>query len=386
MSVGDRLGRGSSFGNVPRGGRTARGRAKAVAQGDVPAYELVRLRLDEVSPTPLNPRRNFGTPEEQTRFGEELRTAQLAACVAVTRGAYLKLWPDHEAQISDAIFVLVNGERRYRSAVHVGLEALDFVVRDDLASSREEFVNHLLKENLDREDFDVIERARGVQELVAVCAEDSERGAKTRAAKRLGKDRSWVTNQLALLRLPEEIQAMLSSGDMPERDGRLLARHTKDHPELGAADLIAYLKSVRAEEAQARQEQKAILQVVHEQPELATVTGGGVLSADGPTAPTAPAAASSEAQSGGGIGASQADSDGPLLSADNNGGRVKPEKGAAVPHQASDPPQPPGGSATPVDALLRRLGGTPAEQARTLASHLGKHGVQALIDELRAYV
>ncbi|XVV39737.1 hypothetical protein ACQPXT_40735 (plasmid) [Streptomyces sp. CA-100214] len=175
MSVADRLGTGSSFSGTRRS-RSARGRAKAVTQGDVPVYELVRLRLSEVSPTPLNPRRNFGTDEDKTRFGEELRQAQLAACVAVTRAAYLALWPDHEDCIGDAEHVLVNGERRFHSAVHVGLEVLDFVVRDDLAASREEFINHLLKENLEREDFDVIERARGVEQLVAVCAEAGDRG------------------------------------------------------------------------------------------------------------------------------------------------------------------------------------------------------------------
>ncbi|MFB7900679.1 ParB/RepB/Spo0J family partition protein, partial [Streptomyces xiamenensis] len=134
-----------------------------IAQGDLPEYELIRLPLGQVSPTPLNPRRNFGTDEEKTRFGEELRESQLAACVVVSRSAYLKLWSDHEVKIGDADHVLLNGERRYRSAQHVGLDTLDFVVRDDLAASREEFIHHLLAENLDREDFDVIERARGVQ-------------------------------------------------------------------------------------------------------------------------------------------------------------------------------------------------------------------------------
>ncbi|CAM5697000.1 hypothetical protein STENM223S_09206 [Streptomyces tendae] len=80
----------------------------------MPAYELVRLQLNEVAPTPLNPRRNFGTEEELTRFGEELRQAQLAACVAVTRNAYLALWPEHEEQIGSAKHVLINGERPAR--------------------------------------------------------------------------------------------------------------------------------------------------------------------------------------------------------------------------------------------------------------------------------
>ncbi|MFD9042606.1 ParB/RepB/Spo0J family partition protein [Streptomyces bottropensis] len=277
MSVADKLGTGSSFSQAPRG-RSARGRAKAVTQGDVPAYELVRLRLDEVSPTPLNPRRNFGTDEDKTRFGEELRQAQLAACVAVTRDAYLALWPDHAARIGSAKHVLVNGERRFHSGVHVGLDALDFVVRDDLAVSREEFINHLLKENLEREDFDVIERARGVNELVQICAEQSERGARTRAAERLGKDRSWVTNQLALLELPEELQAMLSAGTLPERDGRSLARHLKDHPELDAVALLDHLHLTKAATAEAKERERAVLEAAKET--QVTPTEARLLSAD----------------------------------------------------------------------------------------------------------
>ncbi|MFD9410126.1 ParB/RepB/Spo0J family partition protein [Streptomyces sp. NPDC059989] len=262
MSKSDLLGTGAAFSNARRtGGRSERGRAKAIAQGDLPAYELIRVPLDQVSPTPLNPRRNFGTDEEMTRFGEELRQAQLSACVLVGRGAYLALWPDHESRIGAAAYVLINGERRFRSALHVGLESLDFVVRDDLAASRTDFIDHLLAENLEREDFDVIERARGVQQLVDSCVEEGgrEHGAKSRAAERLGKSPSWVTNQLVLLELPEEIQAMLSSGDLPERDGRVLARTAKDRPGAGSAELLAFLKETKAQEAQVKAVQREIL-------------------------------------------------------------------------------------------------------------------------------
>ncbi|MEW2297936.1 plasmid partitioning protein [Streptomyces sp. NPDC006743] len=264
MKAADRLGTGSSFGNVPRG-RSQRGRAKAITQGDIPAYELVRLQLNDVSPTPLNPRRNFGTPEELNRFGEELRAAQLAACVAVSRDAYLNLWPDHAHHIGDSKHVLVNGERRYRGACQVGLDTLDFVVRDELAASRETFINHLLKENLDRADFDIIERARGISELVAVCAEESERGARARAAEHLGKDRSWITHQLSLLELPEAIQAMLSSGDLPERDGRLLVRQLKENPELTEADLLQFLKDQKAARSAEKEAERALLAAARSQ-------------------------------------------------------------------------------------------------------------------------
>ncbi|MCB5166541.1 ParB/RepB/Spo0J family partition protein [Streptomyces bambusae] len=260
MSKSDLLGTGSAFATARRsGGRSERGRAKAIAQGDLPAYELVRIALDRVSPTPLNPRRNFGSDEEMARFGEELREAQLAACVAVSRSAYLALWPEHETGVGDAEYVLINGERRYRCALAVGLEALDFVVRDDLAGTREDFFDHLLSENLDREDFNVIERARGVAQLVDFCAEERLHGAKSRAAERMGKSPGWVTQQLALLELPEAIQRLLITGELPERDGRFLTRAAKDNPALAPEELIGLLQQSKAEEARKKQQEREIL-------------------------------------------------------------------------------------------------------------------------------
>ncbi|MFJ4843287.1 plasmid partitioning protein [Streptomyces sp. NPDC088746] len=413
MSVADRLGTGSSFGGVPRG-RSARGRAKAIVQGDVPAYELRRLPLEDVAPTPLNPRRNFGSEEDLTRFGEELRVAQLAACVAVSRPAYLRLWPEHEAQIGDSAYVLVNGERRFRSAVHVALDALDFVVRDDLAASREEFVDHLLKENLEREDFDVVERARGVLELVRVCSEESEKGARTRAAKRLGRDRSWVTNQLALLELPAELQTMLSSGSLPERDGRLLARRLKEEPGLDGAGLLAHLKETREQEARSREEERLLLQRAKQTAATQTSVPAGdmgdhspkpsaVLSADNKPreteaaqsapartpAPADPTPAEERVLSAdnttGGIesqsAATAASVPAPLLSADNTTGAAKTP--AEANHRKEE-------TAEPTDErsllLVRQLGASVEEQARTLASGLPSEQLTQLIEELHAYV
>ncbi|MYW08600.1 plasmid partitioning protein [Streptomyces sp. SID2563] len=334
MSIKDKVGESSSFGRTRN--RSERGRAKALTEGAIPAYELVRLPLDQVAATPLNPRRNFGSAEEMTRFGEELREAQLAACVAVTRAAYLKLWPDHESQIgSSALYVLVNGERRFRSGVHVGLDKLDFVVRDDLAATREDFVDHLLAENLDREDFDVIERARGVEQLVSVCAEDGgERGSRSRAAKRLGKDRSWVTNQLALLTLPVQIQVLLSAGEVSERDGRALARCLKEDPGLGAEELLGQLASAKQTAEQRKQEEQRLLaagrEALAEARPAETLSADNKPSSDGSTAPaTAPAPAQAA-----GAGAS-------LLSADNNDAATTSQKDTTSRTTERQTPAPP---------------------------------------------
>ncbi|MEY9878182.1 ParB family chromosome partitioning protein [Streptacidiphilus sp. MAP12-33] len=361
MTVADRLGQGSSFGKVRNHRLSERGRAKAIAEGSIPDYELVRVQLTDVAPTPLNPRRNFGTEADQTAFGESLRKAQLAACTGVTRAAYLALWPEHEQQIGAAEVVLINGERRFRCAVHVGLEALDFVLRDELATSREDFIDNLLKENLDREDFDVMERARGVAQLVDVCA-----GNQAAAAGRLGRDRSWVTNQLILLTLPDEIQALLSAG-MPERDGRRIARHFKDNGHLTAAELVEWLEAAKADERQARQAEKDLVRRAREDVlsadntqspaaaptdvpeaspvEASPVAAQDVLSADNTQSP-APAAAHPQAPATASSAKHDAPAMNPVLSADNTPAQEK----HSDPASASGTTRPSPASPTPVES------------------------------------
>ncbi|MFH9426305.1 ParB/RepB/Spo0J family partition protein [Streptomyces sp. NPDC017529] len=333
----------------------------------------------------------------------------LTLCVSTCRtrtwgrigNAYLALWPEQEQQLGDVDYILVNGERRCRSAVHVGLEFLDFVVRDDLAVSKEDFVDHLLKENLEREDFDVIERARGVQQMVGVCAEAGENGARSRAAQRLGRARSWITNQLALLRLPIGLQAMLSSGELAERDGRQIARYYKEHPEQDSASLLSHWEGLKTAEVAEKQRQKEILRAVKQ---AENVAADPALSADNTMGPEATVTAESSASSA-------------VLSAHNAVDSAVGQSGGSEPqpvrmgrsdtpstqtaeHEtwptvdtwSGKPPAPdqtieaaePATSAT--TGLVRQLGATPAAQARALAAGLGESGLVALIEELHAYV
>jgi ParB family chromosome partitioning protein len=87
-----------------------------------------------------------------------------------------------------------------------------------------------------------------------------------------------VTNQLALLELPEELQTMLSAGSLAERDGWYLARHLKDNPSLDAAALLDHLKLAKAAAAQAKEQEKAVLEAVRET--QGGTAGEALLSAD----------------------------------------------------------------------------------------------------------
>jgi ParB family chromosome partitioning protein len=206
---------------------------------DVPGHSvatLSRLRPAQIAATPLNPRRSFGAPEELAALGESIRVRQLQPVVVVSRSAYLKLWPEHEEHIGNAAHVLVNGERRFRAALQVSLERLDVLHREEVADSRETFLDALLTENLDRKNFDPIEEAHAVEAMVNEC------GSATAAAERLRRHKTWVSQRRALLKLAPHLQEKVRGGELPVRIARSIAALAHDEQE-------AAWESTRAQEA-----------------------------------------------------------------------------------------------------------------------------------------
>ncbi|MQS16516.1 ParB/RepB/Spo0J family partition protein [Streptomyces kaniharaensis] len=402
MKAADRLAGGGSFGALAPATsghtrRSERGRAKAQAEGMIPDYEIQRLPLARVALCPKNPRRNYGTEEQREALGQSLAKKQTTACVVVTRAAYLALWPQHEILIGkDAEFVLLNGERRHRSATQVGLEVLDFVVRDDLATSQADFMDYLMAENEDREDFNIIERALGLEQLLKACG-----GNAAEVARRRGRDRSWVGNQILLLNLPPAIQDRLASGEMAERYGRRLARAFKDDRALTVDDLLAFEEQLKEEERAKRIAQRDALKMLSadnispvteptaEEPSVPVPA----LSADN-TPTDSPQAAAPDAKP-----ATAGRSETSVLSADNTStltSQPSSAQGRASNERASDsvstpvmtplPRQQPAVSpAAPAD-LVRALGKTAQEQATTLKAGLSGTDFIALVEELHAHV
>lgn len=183
---------------------------------------LVRLPLAKVVPTPLNPRTDFGGPDALTELGESMRRRQLQPVVVVGRVSYLKLFPEHTDQVGDASYVIITGERRYRGARQVDLDAIGAIILEEIATSRADVLDAVLSENIDRKNFNPIEEALAVQAMVKEC------GTAAAAATKFGRTGGWVSQRLALLRLAPEVQVLVQSGQMPVRDARSLAGHPAD--------------------------------------------------------------------------------------------------------------------------------------------------------------
>ncbi|MFI0742716.1 ParB/RepB/Spo0J family partition protein [Streptomyces sp. NPDC021100] len=187
---------------------------------DVPGKSdplLLTLALNKLVPTRFNPRRNFGSEEDLKEFGQKLEKRQLQPAVVVSRAAYLKLWPEEADHVGTASYVIANGERRYRASRSAGLQTLDVVHNEDVAKSRADFLDAILSENNDREDLDPIERALGIETMV------KELGGADQVAEYYGKTKGWVSQQRKLLKLTDDLQALVSAGDIPVRVARDIA-------------------------------------------------------------------------------------------------------------------------------------------------------------------
>lgn len=165
---------------------------KALLSDDVSFLKeekFVEIDIDLIHPNPFQPRKNF-SEESMTELVESIKEAGIIQPVLVT--------PDETG------YTLVVGERRWRAAQMLGLTKIPAVVKNIEESKQLELA---LIENLQREDLNPIEVASAYQKLIELSNLTHED-----LAKKVGKDRSSITNYLRLLKLPDEIKNMISEG------------------------------------------------------------------------------------------------------------------------------------------------------------------------------
>ncbi|HYJ89526.1 MAG TPA: ParB/RepB/Spo0J family partition protein, partial [Pyrinomonadaceae bacterium] len=148
------------------------------AEGTATATEDAgEIPIDLIEPSPLQPRIVF----------DEAKLAELARSITangVVQPLLLRRRGDR--------FELIAGERRWRAAQLAGLSKVPAVVRN---VSDDKVLELALIENIQREDLNPIEEARAYKKLIETIGLTQET-----VAERVGRDRSYVTNYLRLLR------------------------------------------------------------------------------------------------------------------------------------------------------------------------------------------
>lgn len=165
----------------------------------VEGFEIVPI--SQIGPNPDQPRENF-SPEGIEELAQSIREKGILQPIIVKKNQGAQ-GPAYE---------LVCGERRLKAALLSGLEKVPVIVKEIAESDLLEWA---LVENIQREDLNPLEEAHAYERLVA------ERGlSQEEVAKRVGKNRTTVTNAIRLLRLPEEVTGYV-------RDGKLTAGHAR---------------------------------------------------------------------------------------------------------------------------------------------------------------
>jgi ParB family chromosome partitioning protein len=175
--------------------------------------ESGEIPIDLVEPSSMQPR---------TRF-DEGRLQDLAKSIRAN-GVVQPLLVRRKA----SGYELIAGERRWRAAQLAGLTHVPVVVRD---VPDDKVLELALIENIQREDLNPIEEAQAYKKLI-----DSIGMTQESLAERVGRDRSYITNYLRLLRLPDDMKQLIEEGKISTGHARTL---------LGTSDVDAQRRIAR---------------------------------------------------------------------------------------------------------------------------------------------
>ena len=154
---------------------------------------------------------------------------------------------------NDGKYEIIAGERRWLASQNAGLHEVPAVILDVDDVKSLEFA---IVENVQRQDLNPIEEAKGYQRLV-----DDFNYNQDKLSKFIGKSRSYIANSLRLLALPEDVLVMVETGSLSAGHGRTLVG-LNNASEI-AKKIIQKKLSVRQSEVLVRQFRDKKFKLVH---------------------------------------------------------------------------------------------------------------------------
>ncbi len=188
----------------------------------------VTLPISQVEPGLNQPRKRFDQ-EALDDLTESIRTHGIIQPLTVRR-------------LASGYYQIIAGERRWRAAKAAGLAEVPVVIIE--ADDRKVMELGLI-ENLQREDLNPAEEARGYQVLMEEYGLTQEQ-----VAQQMGKSRPAIANTLRLLALPQEVLTMLEEGTLSAGHARaILGAPTQELQKEAAKKTVEAQLSVRQTEA-----------------------------------------------------------------------------------------------------------------------------------------
>jgi ParB family transcriptional regulator, chromosome partitioning protein len=165
-----------------------RGLSALISTAPLPqdSEELREIEIDLIRPGEQQPRNTFDEAKLQ-ELAQSIRATGIIQPLLVRRRG--------------GLFELVAGERRWRAAQMAGLTRVPAIVRE---IPDENLLELALIENIQRQELNAIEEANAYRRLIESLGLTQEE-----VAQRVGRDRTFITNYLRILKLPNEIQTLL---------------------------------------------------------------------------------------------------------------------------------------------------------------------------------
>ena len=150
-------------------------------------------------------------------------------------------------------YEIIAGERRFRAAKIAGLSEVPVLIRD---VSDEQAAIMALIENMQREELNPLEEAKGIKRLI-----DEFDFTHEQAAESIGRSRSYTSNLLRLINLAEPVQDMLL-------DGQLDMGHARALLALNAAEQILLATQVVAKKLSVRETERLVKSFLNKEDEI----------------------------------------------------------------------------------------------------------------------
>jgi ParB family transcriptional regulator, chromosome partitioning protein len=148
------------------------------------ADHTAQIPVDQIEPNPFQPREHFDEVDLQG-LADSILEHGIIQPLAIRRVGHHK-------------YQLISGERRLKASKLAGLTQVPAYVR---LANDEQMLEMALVENIQREDLNPLEIAISFQRLLEECKIRQED-----LSKKVGKDRSTISNYIRLLKLPDEVQ------------------------------------------------------------------------------------------------------------------------------------------------------------------------------------
>lgn len=161
---------------------------------------VAEIPTNSIEPNPFQPRIEFDQ-EQLNELVQSIKTLGLIQPITVRR-------------LSEGKYQLISGERRWRASKLAGLKAIPAYIR---LADDQGMLEMALVENIQRSNLNPLEVALSYQRLIDECNLQHDE-----MAKRVGKDRSTISNYIRLLKLPPDIQSQVRNKTLSMGHARAL--------------------------------------------------------------------------------------------------------------------------------------------------------------------